>query len=102
MDLAGSERAADSRHHNRQRRVESAEINKSLLALKECIRSFDRDATHVPFRSSKLTQVRVQHLRYGAQYTVIRASTVLTYTRALHPSSSPAVKWGSPAGCWQG
>lgn len=62
IDLAGSERAADSRNHNQARRIESAEINKSLLALKECIRALaqraanpDDPPVHVPFRASKLT-----------------------------------------------
>ncbi|OQS06292.1 kinesin [Thraustotheca clavata] len=59
IDLAGSERGADTKSHNRQRRMESAEINKSLLALKECFRALDSGGrgTHIPFRASKLTQV---------------------------------------------
>jgi len=58
IDLAGSERGADTMDSDRQRRLEGAEINKSLLALKECIRALDRqDGGHVPFRGSKLTQV---------------------------------------------
>jgi kinesin family protein 2/24 len=61
VDLAGSERAQDIKSNNRDRRAEGAEINKSLLALKECIRALDnakgnKDA-HVPFRASKLTMV---------------------------------------------
>lgn len=36
---------------------DGAEINKSLLALKECIRALDQGLSHVPFRQSKLTQV---------------------------------------------
>ena len=58
IDLAGSERGADTSENDRQTRIEGAEINKSLLALKECIRALDRGSGHVPFRGSKLTQVR--------------------------------------------
>jgi kinesin family protein 2/24 len=57
VDLAGSERDADSGAHAREQRTETANINKSLLALKECIRAKDERASHVPFRSSKLTLV---------------------------------------------
>lgn len=57
VDLAGSERAQDCQSNNRIRRLEGAEINKSLLALKECIRALDTKSGHVPFRASKLTMV---------------------------------------------
>lgn len=60
VDLAGSERGTDTKSHNRQRRTESSEINKSLLALKECIRALDGNksgASHVPYRASKLTLI---------------------------------------------
>ncbi|KAK1417782.1 hypothetical protein QVD17_26916 [Tagetes erecta] len=57
IDLAGSERGADTTDNDRQTRMEGAEINKSLLALKECIRALDNDQLHIPFRGSKLTEV---------------------------------------------
>lgn len=57
IDLAGSERGADTMDTDRQTRMDGAEINKSLLALKECIRALDQQHDHTPFRGSKLTQV---------------------------------------------
>ena len=61
VDLAGSERAQETQSNDKERRAEGAEINKSLLALKECIRALDEKKSnpdqHVPFRASKLTHV---------------------------------------------
>lgn len=62
VDLAGSERAQETQCNEKSRRAEGAEINKSLLALKECIRALDarkngNSEIHVPFRASKLTLV---------------------------------------------
>lgn len=57
IDLAGNERGADHMDQNRQTKIDGAEINKSLLSLKECIRALDSGKGHVPFRGSKLTMV---------------------------------------------
>ena len=42
---------------NKQTKIDGAEINKSLLCLKECIRALDQGKGHTPFRGSKLTMV---------------------------------------------
>ncbi|KAF5404899.1 hypothetical protein PHET_01435, partial [Paragonimus heterotremus] len=60
VDLAGNERSMDrgTASRDRVRQLESGEINKSLLALKECIRALGNNSnSYLPFRTSKLTQV---------------------------------------------
>jgi kinesin family protein 2/24 len=44
-------------NQNKQTQIDGAEINKSLLSLKECIRALDQGKSHTPFRGSKLTMV---------------------------------------------
>jgi kinesin family protein 18/19 len=59
IDLAGSERAAASDNRG-QRMVEGANINKSLLALGNCINILSDKAkagSFVPYRDSKLTRL---------------------------------------------
>lgn len=42
---------------SKQTRVDGAEINKSLLSLKQCIRALDSGKGHIPFRGSKLSMI---------------------------------------------
>ncbi|XP_028966559.1 kinesin-like protein KIF2A [Galendromus occidentalis] len=58
IDLAGNERASDTwKTNDHQGRREAADINMSLLALKECIRALGRRSSHLPFRQSRLTHI---------------------------------------------
>ncbi|MEW5307527.1 MAG: hypothetical protein WDW36_009916 [Sanguina aurantia] len=84
IDLAGSERGADTFDNNRQTRLEGAEINKSLLALKECIRALDNGAQHVPFRGSKLTAVLRDSFVGGQARTVMIANISPNATSVEH------------------
>lgn len=80
VDCAGSERKEDNVKHNEQQRKETAEINASLYALKECVR-FRRlkfaagkgaGNVHVPYRNSPLTRVLAEcFVREDASMAVI-------------------------------
>lgn len=59
VDLAGSERAAET-NNNGQKLRDGANINKSLLALANCINALGKQqktgVAYVPYRNSKLTR----------------------------------------------
>lgn len=88
IDLAGSERGADTKSHNRQRRMEGAEINKSLLALKECIRALDGGSSHVPYRASKLTLVLKDSFTRSSSRTVMIANVSPAASSADHTQNT--------------
>ena len=61
IDLAGSESTADMQFHDKEMVKQTQHINKSLMALKDCIRNralsvMNEDMSiHIPYRNSKLT-----------------------------------------------
>lgn len=63
IDLAGSERASVTKNRG-ERLTEGANINRSLLALGNCINALcdPRKRGHVPYRDSKLTRLLKQSL----------------------------------------
>jgi hypothetical protein len=94
IDLAGSERAsAEFSNDKQERRIEGANINKSLLALGNCITSLGKIAnakthregpfaptndekkftcpSHVPYRDSKLTRLLQESLGGNTQTVMI-------------------------------
>lgn len=70
IDLAGSERGAATGCKG-MRFTEGANINKSLLALGNCINSLADGARHVPYRDSKLTRLLKDSLGGNCQTIMI-------------------------------
>lgn len=86
IDLAGSERGADTNKASRTTRLEGADINTSLLALKEVIRALATgdSMTHIPFRGSKLTQVLKESFVGKNSRTVMVACVAPNITNCEH------------------
>jgi len=90
VDLAGSERKHDSMYHDAEARRSGAEINSSLMALKECIRyralreKNPNDNVHVPYRGSSLTRVLKDSLDSPEAFTTVIATTSPCATDTEH------------------
>ncbi|KAK7863259.1 hypothetical protein R5R35_001467 [Gryllus longicercus] len=98
IDLAGSERASQTK--NRGKRLqEGAHINRSLLALGNCINALSGGARYVNYRDSKLTRllkdalsgncrtVMVAHVSPGARHREESRNTLLYGDRAKNISN---------------
>ena len=86
IDLAGSERAASTENRG-QRMIEGANINRSLLALGNCINilsDVNKRGKFIPYRDSKLTRILKDSLGGNTQTIMIAcispASTALEET----------------------
>ncbi|KAL7436461.1 hypothetical protein ACHAXM_005372 [Skeletonema potamos] len=73
IDLAGSERRGDALYHSQERQKESAEINASLFALKECVRARASNSSRVPFRNHNLTRILRESFERDSKLCVIAA-----------------------------
>ncbi|KAJ3148018.1 kinesin-like protein Klp5 [Geranomyces michiganensis] len=73
IDLAGSERASNTKNQG-QRLIEGANINRSLLALGNCINALCNDRpNHIPYRDSKLTRLLKYSLGGNCRVVMITA-----------------------------
>lgn len=83
IDLAGSERAASTENRG-QRMIEGAKINRSLLALGNCINILSdprKAGHHIPYRDSKLTRLLKESL--GGNTRTVMVACISPAMRAI-------------------
>lgn len=96
IDLAGSERACTSENRG-IRMKEGANINKSLLALGNCINilsDFRKKGAYVPFRDSKLTRLLKESLGGNSKTIMIACVSPL---QTAYEDTSQTLKYASRA-----
>uniref|UniRef100_A0A6A7FXA6 Kinesin-like protein KIF18A n=1 Tax=Hirondellea gigas TaxID=1518452 RepID=A0A6A7FXA6_9CRUS len=79
IDLAGSERACSTGCEG-QRFREGANINRSLLALGNCINALADGKSHVPYRDSKLTRLLKDSLGGNCRSVMVAAVSAASTT----------------------
>jgi kinesin family protein 2/24 len=88
VDLAGSERNFETTKMTAAQHRESAEINASLMILKECFRAHAAcqrgENVHMPFRSSRLTRVLQECFTEPAHKTVVIATISPSASDVIH------------------
>jgi len=57
IDLAGNEGNIETQYHTKEQMKEAAEINSSLMTLRNCLAARASGKSHIPFRESVLTRV---------------------------------------------
>lgn len=100
VDLAGSERAAETKNRGQQLK-DGANINRSLLALANCINSLGKrqrkGLVFVPWRDSKLTRLLKDGL-CGNSRTVMVATVSSAdgqYQHSVRGSARGSLPWSS-------
>jgi hypothetical protein len=92
VDLAGSERNYETTSMSAKQHRDFVEINKSLMALKDCFRAHAQLARNrpgrAPYRASQLTQVLRSCFTDSQHRTVIVATVSPTATDLLHSTNS--------------
>lgn len=92
VDLAGSERNYETHHMSAKQHRDFAEINMSLMALKDCFRAhaqlIRQRPGRPPYRASRLTQVLRSCFTDPLHQTIILAMVSPTATDLLHSTNS--------------
>jgi hypothetical protein len=88
IDLAGSERVAQSQVEGREFR-EATHVNRSLLALGAVLSALANKSPHVPYRSSRLTWELREALSRNAHMSIIGHINRYVYTSYIYISYQP-------------
>lgn len=90
IDLAGSEKYSNNPKKSSMTQSEGSNINKSLLALANCIKILSSDGksklSHVPFRDSKLTRLLKSSLvgTFNTHLIACISPTQITYEETIN------------------
>eukprot|EP00929_Paragymnodinium_shiwhaense_P054936 TRINITY_DN27540_c0_g1_i1.p1 TRINITY_DN27540_c0_g1~~TRINITY_DN27540_c0_g1_i1.p1 ORF type:complete len:660 (-),score=179.34 TRINITY_DN27540_c0_g1_i1:234-2213(-) len=92
VDLAGSERNYETEQMSAAQHRESAEINASLMALKDCFRAHSMlsrgEKTRMPFRASRLTQCLRDCFEDADHRFLLIATVSPTSTDVIHTGNT--------------